>query len=67
MKVKMFLKQNEDTIKNGTAGCKVALVEREYEKDGVVMVSVLVRDYDNFPCGPYQLPKEYLEVREIAG
>lgn len=55
-----FIVRNEHTIKNGTAGRKVVGIGREYTESGVEMVSVFVRDENDMPCGPYQMPKSFL-------
>lgn len=63
---KLYVKQNEATIVNGTSSAR-AYIEREYVENGVKMVQVLVRDVDGGLAGPYRMPADYLEVRENAG
>lgn len=62
---KLFVKENEVTRANGTAGCR-AYIKKEYDDGDVKMVQVLVRDYDGGLGGPYRFPKEYLVDREAG-
>ena len=65
-KQKVFIKQNEATIKNGTAGLQVAYIEGEKWEGEILMLTVLVRDMDGGLAGPYKIPQSETEVREIA-
>lgn len=66
-KQKVFVKQNEATIKNGTAGLQIAHIEGKEREGDVLMLTVLVCDVDGGLAGPYKIPQSETEVREIAG
>lgn len=44
-KKRLYVKENQVTIANGSAGCR-AFIEREYEQEGVKMLQVLALDED---------------------
>lgn len=66
-KQKLFVKQNEATIANGTAGLQIAHIEGKEWEGEVLMLTILVRDVDGGLAGPYKIPQSETEVREIAG
>lgn len=63
---KLFVKENEETRANGTAGCVIRTIEGKEWVNDVLMLKVLVVDMDGGLAGPYNIPNSETEVREVG-
>lgn len=62
---RLFVKRTDETVKTGIADHQIVHIEGKQWDGDVLVLSVIVRDLDGGPAGPYKVANADTEEREV--